>query len=200
MNPYRPNCRTIRGAGRERGIVLFIALIAMVILSLAGVALVRSVDAGTSVAGNLAMRHASIVAVNWAVESAVDAVFKTRSIVDTTVDDPAHNYYASLQGGEKSDGTPAVLSGTWPPAGYTMPVRTDPTTNAEIRYVIERVCNAGGAPTVATCDLLPPKLSPAGTDNEIKRIPVPPIPHFRVTVRVDLPNTNTASYSQTFLR
>ncbi len=31
-------------ARRERGVVLFIALIAMVVLSLAGVALIRSVD------------------------------------------------------------------------------------------------------------------------------------------------------------
>ena len=54
--------------------------------------------------------------------------------------------------------------------------------NVEVRYVIERVCTAaadGKAPTIATCDLLPPKVSPAGTDNEPKRPPLPSIPHYR---------------------
>ena len=45
-------------ARRQRGVVLFIALIAMVVLSLAGVALIRSVDTTGSVAGNIAFREA----------------------------------------------------------------------------------------------------------------------------------------------
>jgi hypothetical protein len=73
--------------------------------------------------------------------------------------------------------------------------------------VIERVCipevmdpAVAGVASTQYCDLLPPKVSPAGTDNEVKRIPLPPVPHFRVTIRVDLPNTNTVSYAQAFLR
>ena len=48
---------------RQHGVVLFVALIAMVVMSLAGVALIRSVDTTGSVAGNLAFREASIPAV-----------------------------------------------------------------------------------------------------------------------------------------
>ena len=40
-----------RPARRERGIVLFVALIVMVGLSIAGVALLRSTDAATAVTG-----------------------------------------------------------------------------------------------------------------------------------------------------
>ena len=48
-------CRSVGcGARRERGVVLFVALIAMVVMSLAGVALIRAVDTSGSVAGNLA--------------------------------------------------------------------------------------------------------------------------------------------------
>ena len=187
---------------RQDGVVLFVALIAMVILSLGGVALVRSMDAGTSVAGNLAFRHVSVVAVNRAVEDAVFKIYKSVTPINTTADDLPNNYYAELQPGEKSDGTPAVLSGNYTTVqtGYTMPVWTDPATLVEVRHVIERVCTVNGTPTIGTCDLLPPKTSPGGTDNEYKRIPIPPIPHFRVTVRVDLPNTNSTSIAQTFLR
>lgn len=189
---------------RQDGVVLFIALIAMVILSLGGVALVRSMDAGTSVAGNLAFRQASVVAVNRAVEDAVWKIYKSGAPIVTTADDLPNNYYASLQPGEKPDGTPGVLAGNYATvqATYTMPVWTDPATLVEVRHIIERVCNQAGGVTIATCDLLPPKASPGGTDNEYtnKRIPIPPIPHFRVTVRVDLPNTNSTSVAQTFLR
>ena len=108
--------------------------------------------------------------------------------------------------GEKPNGVPAVLSGNYATmkAAYTaagLPAPTvDPVSKLEIRKVIERVCNADGAATIEHCDLLPPKVSPAGTDNEVKRIPLPPIPHFRVTVRVDLPGTNTTTYAQAFVR
>ena len=44
---------------RQRGVVLFVALIAMVVMSLAGVALIRAVDTTGSVAGNIAFREAS---------------------------------------------------------------------------------------------------------------------------------------------
>jgi Tfp pilus assembly protein PilX len=194
--PTRPGRRHA-----QAGIVLFIALIAMVILSLAGIALVRSVDTGAGVAGNIGFRQASIVASNRAVEDAVNKLFKNPTIVPT-VDSMANNYYASLQAAEGKDGTPAALAGDYPPSGYPvgMPVWTDPSSLVEVRHVIERVCTAAGPASIATCDMLPPKVSPAGTDNEVKRIPLPQIPHYRVTVRVDLPNTNTTSIAQTFLR
>lgn len=199
MTNPRHTARRLAPARSQRGIVMFIALIAMVLLSLAGIALVRSVDTSTSVAGNIAFRQASIVAVNRAIEESVDAIYKTRSITDQTVDDPTQNYFASLQAGEKPDGTPAVLAGSYPLSGYAMPVYTDVATGVEVRHVIERVCNAPGAQNIGRCDLLPPKVSPAGTDNEYRRIPIPSIPNFRVTVRVDLPNTNTTTIAQGFL-
>ena len=80
MKPFlsRPRPR------QQRGVVLFVALIAMVILSLAGVALVRSVDTSTGVAGNIAFRQASIAAVNDAIEHSVNAVFKAKTIPSQT--------------------------------------------------------------------------------------------------------------------
>jgi len=193
-------------AHRQRGVVLFIALIAMVILSLAGVALVRSVDTSTGVAGNIAFRQASIAAVNEAIENSVNAVFKAKTIPTQTANDAASHYYAAIQPNEKKNGVPDVLSGDYATmaaaytgAGFAAPV-ADPVSGVEVRWVIERVCNAAGGLTTATCDTLPPKVSPAGTDNKYKPIPLPPIPNFRVTVRVDLPAANTLTYAQAFLQ
>jgi type IV pilus assembly protein PilX len=181
---------------------MFVALIAMVILSLAGIALVRSVETGTNIAGNLAFRQSSIAPVNHAIEDAVDKLFKAKAI-NTVADDPPNRYFASLQPKEKVNGVPEVLAGAYPPAAYPKAFGApyvDAASGMEVRSVIERVCNADGAATIANCDLLPPKVSPAGTDNETDRPPLPPIPHFRVTVRVDVPNTNTVSFAQAFLR
>lgn len=49
----------LRVAHRQRGVVLIIALIALVSMSLAGVALVRSVDTSNVIAGNLAFKQSA---------------------------------------------------------------------------------------------------------------------------------------------
>ena len=204
----RITCRrrgSFKAPARQKGVVVFVALIAMLVLTLAGLSLVRAVDTGGSVAANVAFRTASIVAANHAIEEAVFNLFKSPTPIAPNTDDPARHYFSSLQINELTDGTPDVLAGTYTQVGtkYTMPVYTDATTNVEVRYLIERVCTpaaAGKNPTIGTCDLLPPKVSPAGTDNEVKRIPLPAIPHYRVTARVDVPNTNATAIAQTFLR
>ena len=196
---------------RQRGVVLFVALIAMVVMSLAGVALIRAVDTTGSVAGNLAFREASIPAVNMAVEEAAQALYLAKPgplIANTEIDDPTYRYYAKLQPGELSNGVPAVLAGTYKTmsGAYPFAVTTYPTTKAEVRAVIERICSPAspGLPlTVAQklqyCDTLPPKVSVAKTSMKKGGATLPPIPLYRVTVRVDLPGTNTASFAQAML-
>ena len=203
--------RSVPAARRQRGVVLFIALIAMVVMSLAGVALIRAVDTTGSVAGNLAFRQASIAAVNYAVEKATDALFPVKTvspqraplIADLNADDSAHNYYASLQAGEKPNGVPAVLDGIYSVMLGVYPFGAPdkyPTTNAEIRTVIERICNAVGPPNIQKCDELPPKVSFAKTTEKLIGPTIPPIPLYRVTVRVDLPSANTVTYAQAIVK
>jgi type IV pilus assembly protein PilX len=212
MMRLRPRSSIRVARRRERGIALFVALIAMVLLSLSGIALVRSVDTTNSVAGNIAFRQGSIGPVNKAIEMAINDLFKAKTIALQNVNDLGHGYYAILQPGESANGVPAVLAGDYVTmkAAYTaagLPVvAADPITRMEVRSVIERVCNGAGQPaggpwgvTIGTCDTLPPKVSPAATDNKIP-LPLPPIPNFRVTVRVDLPNNNTVSHAQAFVR
>jgi len=199
----------------QGGIVLFIALIAMVILSLAGVALLRSIDAGTSIGGNLATKQSTIGPINWAVENAVDAIFTggPGSIVDLFNHDLAHNYYANIQPGEMPNGVPAVLYGPTPSAyPVTFQSKNDGTSNPlyNIRWVIERMCQ-GSAPApgpyfgdpltptgLQACDMMPPKLSNAGTAQE-ERASAPPVPLYRLSIRVDGP-ANTVTYAQAMLR
>ena len=81
---------------REHGVVLIITLIMLVVMSLAGVAVVRSVDATRSVAGNLALRQASIEPANLAVENAAAALFADATKATVTILDPTANLPSTL--------------------------------------------------------------------------------------------------------
>jgi Tfp pilus assembly protein PilX len=190
---------------RERGIVVFVALIAMVLLSLAAVALMRSVHTNTLVVGNLAFRQAAVSLSTAAVEKAVYDLFPpTRTIADPTNHDVARNYYAFRQVGEDANGVPAVLQGANPPPAYPggAQVVTDAATGNTVRYVIERMCTATslGKPAAPNeCEMIPPKQPYAKEAQQKKGIPLPKIPYYRMTVRVDGPG-NSVAFSQAMLR
>jgi hypothetical protein len=164
------------------------------------------------VAGNLAFRQASIAPINHAVETAAEALFYARTIANPFNDDFGNNYFASLQPGEITDsgghltGVPAALSGN-PPSAYPpgFQKRGPDSAGNTVRWVIERICKNGyaGDPIsvvgVDNCDLMVPKLTPGRKTNTAGGIAVPPIPIYRVTVRVDGP-ANTVSFAQAMLR
>jgi Tfp pilus assembly protein PilX len=186
----------------QRGIVLVIALIVMVALSLAGIALMRSVDTSTAVVGNLAFTQASTLPANLAVEEAVAALYENDLIPNVNQDLPAQNYYATRQNGEDSRGIPEVL--TTKAKASALARVLNPGYGNEVRYVIERMCAPGIPATpsrselVKYCDMLPPK--PSGTTSmETDKIELPRIPLYRLTVRVDGPR-NTVSFLQAMLR
>jgi hypothetical protein len=191
---------------RQGGVVLFIALIVMVALSLAAIALVRSVDTTNAVVGNLAFRMASILPGNLAVETAAAALFPDADIAsvahipDKTNDLPAENYFASWQNSDDPlTGVPSVLQKK--STAYALAkTLSDATTKTDIAYVIERMCQNPGDPADpgAKCELLVSNISPGTTVGDTQ-INVPPSPYYRVTIRVDGPQ-NTASFLQAMLR
>jgi len=185
---------------RQRGVVLFVALIAMVVLSLAGVALIRATDAGSSVAGNLAFRQSSMALINVAIERAADDLYYHHNIVDTTVDDTAHNFYATIQAGMNAHGVPTVLATS---AGYPGAFQSvsDANTGNTAKWVIERLCTVPGDPLVniGKCDVLLPKVSPGKTTMKGGGPPTIPQPIFRQTIRIEGP-ANTVTYAQAMLR
>ena len=188
--------------GHQRGVVLFIALIVMVALSLAGVALVRSVDTTTSVVGNLAFRQAALLPANLAVEEASRALFKDAAIdgvakiPDKTKDQSDESYFASRQAGEDVRGVPKLLQKK---ANYTLPKVLDAGNGNEVRYVIERICTAPGPAVIGNCDMMPPKQGVGTTIGDTAPPSLPQVPFYRVSVRVDGPQ-NTVTFLQAMLR
>lgn len=147
----------------QRGVVLFIALIALVVMSLAAVALIRSVDTSAMVAGNLAFKQAATSSADAGLEAAIPwmAALQAAQVpkdpwLDMTHafnnDAPANGYYASMvsaNGNEKLDLTAET---TWD-AGHSRPgtganfdpTGRDATTGNTVRYIIQRVCRSDNA-------------------------------------------------------
>ena len=85
-----------RCAGTQRGLVLFFALIALVAMSLAALALVRSVDTSTLISGNLAFRQAATTSADGGVENSV-AVMTAMQAANDALATPKNVYLDATQ-------------------------------------------------------------------------------------------------------
>jgi len=191
---------------RERGIVLFIALLVMVALSLAGIALIRSADTATVVAGNLAFKQAAAAAVDRSVEQAVQALFDPATsspvIADKTTSAIDQNYFANV----RLDATgipeiPAELQSksAYQGAGLSTTLATQDVAGNTIYYVIERMCANPGAAVGSNCNLSSAALGADAGTQHYEALSRVGDAYYRVTVRVEGPR-NTVQYAQAFLK
>ncbi len=79
---------------RQKGVVLFFALIALVVMSLAAVALIRSVDTNTLIAGNLAFKQSAMASADTGVETAIKWLDANQTTALNN-DNVNNGYYAS---------------------------------------------------------------------------------------------------------
>lgn len=191
---------------RQRGVVLFIALLVMVALSLAGIALIRSMDTATIVAGNLAFKQSAAAAVDRSIEQAVEALFAptkpTPVIADKTADNIAQNYFASVR--LKAGSIPEVPDELQSVTAFTSAglntalVATDEAGNKSY-YVIERMCANPGAAFPNNCNMSVAALGADAGTQHYEALSRVGDAYYRVTVRVEGPR-NTVAYAQAFLK
>lgn len=198
---------------RQRGVVLFVALIALVVMSLAAVALIRSVDTNTIIAGNLALKHSALVASDRGVETAIDwLTVKYATPTDLNVDNAGNandGYYATYLTLDLDD--PAVLKddNTWAAnksaeaIGTGIAGGTETASGNNIRYIIQRMCSDAVAPEAEKCvlgDSASPDIDHSNLpDPELEELPPnQPSPIYRITTRVQGVK-NTVSYAQMFV-
>jgi Tfp pilus assembly protein PilX len=182
----------LAGERKQRGVVLFIALIVLVAMSLAGIAIMRSVDTGSLVSGNIAFRQAALASGDRGVDEAFTWL---RNNITTGVlnnNSESDGYYANAIDPPLSpqSGAPDwTLSSVWANART---VGTDSNGNT-VSYVIHRMCQSPG-PFNNNCAQVAPTLGGAGNgqsvgDNAFNALPVV---FFRVTVRVQGPRSTLA--------
>ena len=210
----KPYTRFAPGRGRSprhraRGIVLFVALLVMVALSLAGVALMRSTDAATAVTGNLVLKQAASLAVDRGIERAVNALWEATPALDRTQHAPAQNFYACVRG----DAGGCMAANSVVPkipdllrnangcsgAGLANGLIANDDAGNRSCYVIERMCLNPGPAIRANCNLSTGALgADPGTEHYIGLIR-PGDAFYRVTVRVEGPRS-TVTYAQAVLK
>ena len=100
QHSYPRSARTGRPA-RQDGAVLVVAIIVMVVMMLASIALVRSVDTGNLIAGNLAFQRSATHSADAAVEAAIAWLESCNTgtndcaLGTLNADDPGNGYSAS---------------------------------------------------------------------------------------------------------
>lgn len=207
-----------------RGISLIYSLLALVAISLAAVALVRSVTGGGLVIGNLAFKQDATAAASIAAESAT--VWLTQNNTALTADVPAFGYYASARdaldvtGASVSLATRAVVDwddngcSSYPGGSFTGCVEASPTdipvgNGNTARYVILRQCSAEGNPNTAAIDCTMPissstqlEMAKGSQDyNRSTRLTAPAVrqQYYRVIVRTRGAR-NTVSFTETLIQ
>lgn len=143
-------------AARQRGVVLFFALVCLVAIMLAAVALVRSVDTNTIIAGNLALQQSATRSADGGTEAAITwlntkwAANAARNVLtdpnhEFNRDDATNGYYASMPlyaSLNKPDGTSTGAPIQWNDDDSSDPI-VDNSGNTT-RYVIQRLCRTAG--------------------------------------------------------
>lgn len=193
---------------RQRGVILFIALIVLVAMSLAGIALMRSVDTNVLIAGNLAFRQGATMSGDWGIEEARTWLTANKGGNTLHNDQPGVTYYwANWQIGKDliNVGTTAD-DYDWNEARN---VGTDSAGN-EVRFVIHRMCTLAGAPDGATANCMKSASAAGGSSSgegqskgaadasSPENLPSTGTVFYRVTVRVTGPR-NTISFVQAIL-
>jgi type IV pilus assembly protein PilX len=180
----RPAVRHVldRPASRQRGVVLFIALIVLVAMTLAGIAIMRSVDTGNVVAGNLAFKEGTLSAAD-------NGIARAFTWLTTTINNPLT--YATLEQDIVPQGYHAVVSD--PPDwtddavwnGQSLSLSADGAGNT-IDYMVQRMCDNAGPYSSVNCAQTPRVGGESGNSQAVggTQFNSPPVVYYRVTVRV----------------
>lgn len=210
--------RSIRSYSmKQRGVVLFLTLLALLAMSLAAVALIRSVDTSTLIAGNLAFKQAATSAGDSSLETAINwlAATELANNAKNVLNDATHpfnmtgstaGYYSSLDPARSltDPGVTPHFNWNWPGDG-SVPV-TDAGGN-KTSYIIQRMCRLNNTVVQTNECLFGGVIKLDGNERGIVYPPdicngpgcplVGQSTQFRITVRTEGPK-NSVTYVQAF--
>lgn len=187
-------------AQAQRGVVLYVALVVMIGMMLAGVAVLRSVSSGQSVAGNLAFKQNATSAGDLGVAQAMAYlspanVASAPTTATLGANQTANGYFSTWD----PTFNPTTFDWDTNPAVIKLP---DDGTGNVVSYVIHRLCrNTGtldGNDCVSAMGGTTLGLGGGGASSTGIAPPAPP-PYFRITTRTVGPR-NTVSYTQVVMK
>lgn len=191
---------------RQSGAILFIALIVLVAMTLAGLAMIRSVDTALGIAGNMAFKQATIhgadrgvkVAFDWLITNSGGTTLQTsNNLVGYSSSSPASEDWFNLTNWGDGVSIPNEFGQVGSP---------DAAGNV-VRYLIHRMCSCADVPYNSNCAgsgdqnscglYYPVSGGSAGGSMTVGSpmfVGIPQI-YYRITTRVDGPR-NTVSITQ----
>lgn len=185
-----------RPRNRQSGVVLMVALIMLVAMSLAGVALMRSVETAVIVAGNFAFKESGIQVADQGTQAAARWISDNSAGNALYNDRPGDGYYSSL---------PPVDPDYFDLANWGVSVLmnggTPDASGNSVRYIIHRMCDTPASSWQE--NNCAQQISTVTSGGGSKRAAAPqyngpPLLWYRVTARVDGPR-NTVTVTQTSL-
>ncbi len=211
---------------QQQGVSLIFALVTLAALSLAAVALVRSVNTSSLIVGNLGFKQDTIAYASQASEKAIDYLqFNLKNgVLDS--DDPDMGYFATaktaLDPANRRPTDPARILVDWNrdgcatgydggtiPTCLSQPVIS--VSNAagdnKTRYIITRLCSAPGLasdPANSCARPVAATLNEGGEKGELNYLKQRPAslvgggPYYRIVVR-SIGARNTVSYTETLV-
>jgi Tfp pilus assembly protein PilX len=192
----------------EQGVILPVTLIVLVAMTLAGIALLRSVDTSAVIAGNLAFKQSATASGDAGVEAAIAWLIQTAPTGSLDQDMPANGYYATRQDALDLTGNKRTPEATpdddlnWSDDGAVTRLKVDAAGN-EVSYVIHRMCDSAGPLDSRTCSTqqIFKKGQDEGAQGAMEGYRPPSFDSsaarafYRITARVTGPR-NTTSYVQ----
>ncbi len=203
-------------ARKQQGVVLIITLIVLIAMTLATIALVRSVDTSNVIVGNLAFKQGatqagdvgSDVAANWLAtiagttasynDDTANGYYATGRDVDMTGSGTDPNRYLVDWDGNACNGDVASNHCLSP-----APAAVDAGSGNSVEYIIDRLClNAGQGPKIqGNCPTIYANVQGLSTGDE--KYQPPPVTgtyveFYRITARIKGPR-NTTSFVETIV-
>jgi len=182
----------------QSGVVMIIALLALVILLISSVALIRSFDTSMLLAGNLAIKRDLLNQGERGVDQAV-TLLSTGSLASEALrdaDQAGQNYFATKLP-SNSQGVPTALLGEeeYAKLGKQHLPDIDAGNGVRIRVIIDRQCRALGEFTPENCMAPIAAADPGGSDF-LKKPSGDSRPAYRISVRVQDTQRKTETYLQ----
>jgi len=197
------------GARQQRGVVLFLALVVLVAMLLGGIALFRTADTGSLIAGNIAFQKGGTRTSDLAVEAALAWLQANAgaTLQDSNSAGGGAGYVAA--GANANPAVGQTWSEFWDqatgrdvandtyPGGPVTPVVVA-SGGYTIAYLIHRLCDAEGVPYTGVTCIRPLESVAEGSSKSAMAVELtkPTSVYYRVTARVSGPR-NTVSFVQT---
>jgi Tfp pilus assembly protein PilX len=192
---------------RQQGAILFIALIVLVAMTLAGIAMWRSVDTALGIAGNMAFRQATVQGSDKGVKAATDWLATNSGGTTLQNTDSSVGYFSARPATEPDWFDSANWSNGVTIANENGFVGQPDNAGNVVRYIIHRMCNCAdvsynancaGTTTANVCALYYPLSGGSAGGSMTVGAPqfegIPQI-YYRITTRVEGPR-NTVSVTQ----